>query len=407
MLKLDMDTYFANKGISLRYNTLGNTEQLVRSYVKQFENDVNRSGRKRSEDIKFNCYSKLYDMTPRPKYTGFEGFTNIEKLFKNSVNKHITKPQYSSAGFCLDVKENSHTNIPYKYALIDSLKTAIDPVLYMSGGVDSELVAHALLEANVKFTTVIFEWTDKHGNIKNSHDLKYAYQFCKNHGLVPEIVQLDIETLWSTDYFKKLSIDLQISSPQLTTHAYMIEMMSAKYRHSTHLFGGEVRFRSNYLMDNGDYANLVFLNKVSPVGYNTKLYATSTEGAPAFTGLSYYGNDGTWAINTSDPGALTGTPTSGQFTTTPAFQYQFSITSVGVVVNSATGDVINSFGPGIPTAYSNIPSIGVSLCEVNSYGTSGSGLITVQYSIDVRSTTEPGIVVSSSIGLQASFSASF
>jgi hypothetical protein len=400
MIKLEIDTHFAEKGISVRYNTLGNNEQLVRSYLQQFQKEIDNSEKRKSEYVKLSCYSNLYTFEPRPKYTGFEGFKNLDNEFRKHISPYVNKPQHSSIGFVIDPKENNTSNMPYKEALIASLKTLQNPILYLSGGMDSELVAYALLEANVRFIPVIFEWTDKHGNIKNLNELKHAYRFCKDNGLIPQINQIDIETLWNTEHFKKLAIDLQISSPQLVTHAYMIEMMSVKYPHSTHLFGGEVRFKSNYIMDNGDYANLVFLNKVSPVGYNNVVYEDRNDGFQAGLDLNYFGSTGEFQI-VSFGGNPQGSPISGLFTTTPAFQYQFRNTSVNIIIDEPGGGQ-TSYTPGGPDpTYANIASLGTSLCGVLATTSFGFTTIGVQFGLEVRSTTEPAIVVASTITLYA------
>jgi hypothetical protein len=403
MIKLGIDEYFSEKGICVRYNTLGNDETLVRSYLNQFHDIVEQSERKRSEYVKHSCYSKLYNIESRIKYTGFEEFKKIDNEFRKQIGKYITKPQKNNHGFVMDKKENSD-NLSYKEALLTRLKTVVDPVLYLSGGIDSELVALALLEANVKFTPVIFEFVDKFGKIRNSAELNYAYKFCKNNHLIPDIHQIDIETLWDSHYFKQLAIEVQISSPQIVTHVYMIEMLSIKYRNSTHLFGGEVRFRSNYVMDNGDLANIVFLNKVDPVGYNGTLYSDVNAGGPASFAYLYYDNsNGNWSVVTNSEID----DASGAFTTTPAFQYQVRITSATQVVNTTTGTGATATTPTIaqtPTNFFNLSmSVPIIVCGVDatidSFGSSAE--IQFTYVIECRSTTEPDIVVSSTIGLRA------
>lgn len=411
MIKLEIDTYFAQKGISVRYNTLGNNQELMRSYTKEFQNMVDFSIRKKSQYVKHACYSKLYNIEPRIKYTGFENFKKLDNQFRNCMRSYIIKPQHSGIGLVMDSKENTN-NMSYKETLIRSLKTTVDPVLYFSGGLDSELVALALLEANIKFTTVIFEYVDKSGKIQNTNELQYAYKFCRANCLIPEVYQIDIETLWSTDYFKKLSIDLQLLSPQIVTHAYMIEMLSLKYKNSTHLFGGEVRFESDYLMDDGNLANLVFLNKVDPVGYNAGLYSSTTEGAffSALVALSYFGSIGEWGV--SAQGTLTKTPSSlpesGQFTTTPAFQYQARTTNMTGIFSNVTGDGYTALVPAIADAvYFNISSVGTMICSAEAGATSGSASTGATWTIQVRSTTEPAIVVTSTIRLEAFTTAGF
>ncbi len=404
MIKLGIDEYFSEKGICVRYNTLGNDETLVRSYLNQFHDEVDQSERKRSEYVKHSCYSKLYNIEPRIKYTGFEEFKKIDNEFRKQISMYITKPQKDNYGFVMDKKENSD-NLSYKEALLTNLKTVVDPVLYLSGGIDSELVARALLEANKKFTPVIFEFVDKFGKIRNSAELNYAYKFCKNNHLIPDIHQIDIETLWDSPYFKQLAIEVQISSPQIVTHVYMIEMLSIKYRNSTHLFGGEIRFKSNYIMDNGDLANIVFLAKTNPPGYSGSSYSdVNSSGSSAEANLNYDNSTGDWTV-TSSGGTIAG---PAPFTSTPASQYEFRITSATQVQNSASAGAfafpVPSVGS-VPTSYSAIPGSLTALCGVSasiiSPGPGEFAIIEFTFGIDVRSQNQPGIVRSSTIGLLA------
>ena len=92
----------------------------------------------------------------------------------------------------------------------------------------------------------------------------------------------------------RLAIELQLASPHLVTYAYAANIMALRFPNATHLFGGEVRFNTNYMEDNGDIANIVFLNKVVPA-YNELTY-TSTVVATSTSLTLYYYNNGTWDI---------------------------------------------------------------------------------------------------------------
>ena len=61
----------------------------------------------------------------------------------------------------------------------------------MSGGIDSEMVARAFLDNNIKFTAL----TLKHKQQTNSHDTQWADRFCKEHHIKQEILELDTDML--------------------------------------------------------------------------------------------------------------------------------------------------------------------------------------------------------------------
>lgn len=54
-----------------------------------------------------------------------------------------------------------------------------------SGGLDSQIVCLALLEAGIPFTPFIMSWKAPDGHAINGDDVKYAMEFCQLHGLVP------------------------------------------------------------------------------------------------------------------------------------------------------------------------------------------------------------------------------
>ena len=154
--------------------------------------------------------------------------------------------------------------------------------LYMSGGIDSEMVACALLDSHRPFTPVIFQWADTKGNIQNARDTEYAFRFCQKHGLTALVETVDLETLWRSAEFEHLQSAIKIASPQLATHVWMVEKMNATYPNKCHLFGGEVRYQVSYPGRTNENAFLVTLGKVVPA-FNNYAYVTWAIGELAYT----------------------------------------------------------------------------------------------------------------------------
>jgi len=289
-----IEKYFAKKGISVIFNTLGHTPELIHSFVSDYRNVVDQKSRlKKSEYVKISTYSDMYTFEVRPKLTGFESLKHKDQTFRQNISKFIFESQHSPS-ILIENKDLDKTK-SYKKLLSESLEKIENPLLYLSGGMDSELVAYAFLEHNIKFKTVVFEYVDDNGTITNIDDVKYAYKFCKRNGIIPEIVQINIERLWDSEEFKKLAIETQYASPQLVTYAYMVELMSLKYPNMTHVFGGEVKFRTNYDKENGEIANVILLEKVVP-SYNGQIYSNGAACSQGCTNIMYYYPDGTWAI---------------------------------------------------------------------------------------------------------------
>lgn len=397
-MKTKIDNYFYNKGIKTIFNCLGNNEKLVRAYISNFHEDTNKHVLESSQYTKLNTYGKLYTIQPRKKMTGFELVKDQDNKFRNTIQKFIVEPQFSPL---LLVENNEHdSSLNYKECLKEFVKNIDNPLLYLSGGADSELVACAMLEANIKFNVVIFEWLNDENHIINSSEIFHAYRFCKNHGIIPTIKQVNVEKLWSSDYFRRLAIDLQLQSTHLVTYAHAINVMSLEYTNSTHVFGGEVKFRSNYYHDNGEKTNLVFLDKTVP-GYDGQSYTDAyVGGGPggANARLMYLGYNGNWAVQGTNAGTLA----SGTWTTTPAVQYEYRISQITIGANDGSYNL----SPGAVTSYGPIGQALLAFTQVcavtvsqPSYGQ--TWYATVTFFNDVRVVGETTPVQSSSITLTA------
>lgn len=393
-MQTKIDKYFAQKGIKTIFNCLGNNERLVRAYVGNFREDADRHYLHNSQHTKIGTYNKLWTIQPRHKMTGFELLDKHDTKFRNSINKFIVEPQYSPL-FLINNNEHEKT-LSYKQELINFVKTIENPLVYLSGGVDSELVACAMIEAGVKFNVVIFEWTNNGNHIINGSEIFHAYRFCKKHGIIPTIRQINIEKLWDSDYFKRLAIDIQIQSPHLVTYAHIIKSMSLDYPTSTHVFGGEVKFKTNYLLDNGDNSNLVYLDKLVP-GYDGKTYEdTFVGGSSDITNLRlvYAGYNGSWFVDSYTVGPFL---ESGNWTDTPAVQYEFRIATI-----SGNGSGSYSSTPDSTTGWTTIFQglfAFTQICNLTA-GAPGYGQVnnaTFTYGIEVRVLGETTPVQSSTI----------
>jgi hypothetical protein len=102
--------------------------------------------------------------------------------------------------------------------------------LCLSGGLDSELMALAFIEANVNFIpfTMIYKHDDV---ILNEHDIKTAVDLCKrfNLNLVIKDVQIlsDLYHNRHRDYFIKGIYETYFVLPYLYTQQYMIEYINS------------------------------------------------------------------------------------------------------------------------------------------------------------------------------------
>lgn len=398
-MRTKIDNFFAKKGIDVYYNSLGATELLIKSFVSNYKEDIDKTSFKISSNIKNVIYDKIFPITVRHKKTGFESVKNLDHTFRDNIKKFIKEPQFSP--LLLIENQQCDNKLNYKQELIKFVKTLKNPLIYFSGGIDSELLLKACISAEINFNVVIFEWLNNKGELLNTYELSYAYKICKQHSIFPIIKQINIEKLWEDKTFKEFSIDIQIQSPQLVTHAYMIDIMSKDYTNSTHMFGGEVRFKTNHLLDDGTTANLVFLDKLNP-GYNGQSYSAADDGGGFGTycecTLSYGTTgiflpiEGSWIINGTNN--LQGSPVIGQWTTTPAVDYEFRITNVVGTISGAT--------PNGPTDWTPMNRPGFTFICGSSATSSGTTVYdSNQFSIQVRVSGEASPIQDSTITLAA------
>lgn len=254
------DKYFESRGIKVRFNGLGFNRETVASYIKESYPDHAQSGSHSSESVKDKVYQRFFDFKKRTKYTGFE---NVEKLENPWRQKNIDKVNIDDDN---DDDTRTYSINPNATSYIDnaimSLKTLENPMVFYSGGIDSELVLNCFNLAGIKCKVVIFEYTDLQGNILNQHDLDNAYEYCQNHNINPIVKRLCLQSLWNTDIFMELAADLRFISPQHTTYAYMVHLISQEYPNHTYIFGGEIRYINNP-MDSSNQSVLVHSFKVA------------------------------------------------------------------------------------------------------------------------------------------------
>ena len=394
-----LNKYLADRGINVIWNTLGNTETLIDAYVADTQHLVDASETKSSHDIKYLCYSLFYDTVFRHKMTGFEAFDVQASKIKSELSP---KTSITIAPCVLIDKQISGGD--YKNKLKNSLKEIKGEILlYMSGGIDSEIVARALLDAGVKFTPIIFNWRDSVGNFKNTIDTDFAYVFCAMHNITPIVKNVDIETFWTSDEFNQLALDTQLISAHLITYVHMVDIISKEYPGATHLFGGEVRYRTNYLNDDKTFSNLVTLTKVTP-GFAGNIYSRSEPGFTPNSGQIrlVLNSDGTWNVYFSGSlgGVSTGSPVTGTWwqasVGNPTIgSYEYRIDPVTVTPGS-------NYPSGIVPSVSQISWTAIGVGGVNAAEISIPNVATpedsrAQFTVNIRSIANPATVISSTI----------
>lgn len=266
MTKFDkIEVYFDKKGVNVSYNTLAGNDLLMRTYVKDFQEIVNNVNEKRSEYVKYECYKTLYDLEKRPKYTGFEKVKKLDLVFREKIKSSIHDEVWQHTKDQLRSENSLVLDINYKTALSFKVREFKNPFLYLSGGLDSELLALTFIENEIEFKPVIFKYFDKNNICINDFDTVYAFKFCKKFNLTPIVKNLNIEELWESQEFAERAKECLIPSPHLNTHIEMIEIIEREFSGVDHIFGGEVRFYANRKNEDNEPLNLIYLAKASPL----------------------------------------------------------------------------------------------------------------------------------------------
>lgn len=398
-MKKYIDDYFAKQGIRVIYNTLGHTDELVNAYVKETYDMFATSKARYTNAIKGSIYNKFYSLTPREKKTGFEYLKSKDEMFRQYVVPTTFADGWNSPSHDFEVFKTD--NESYKVLLKHNLKKIENPLLFYSGGIDSELVLEAFLDIGIEPVVVIFEMFDSSGVLINDYDIKYAYEFCKKNNLVPIVKKMCPESLWDQKDFISLGKELRIGSPQILTHVWMAKIISEEYPNYTYCFGGEIRYK-NHLNINGTQSVLVSSAKIlTTSGLSGTTFTDFGDGSPAgWTLLVNYNTSpspGSYWFVYNAPVTF---QSSGQYsnnTVPPNNNYEFLCNNVQVNQQTSLATYTNYF----PTTYALATptnSNGGSRIVFETYvDVELGGFIDVEFDWNVRNQTTPGTVQTASI----------
>jgi len=177
-------------------------------------------------------YQENYDITFREKYTGFENITELDRSIRAKLKLHLADNEIQNTYEEIVAPEVTTT---FREELKNNAARYADTfnLIYLSGGVDSEVTARAFLDAGVQFTPVIFIWVDSKDNVLNEHDTVYAFDFCSEFNLEPIIRKFDIETFWSSDELYEYCDKYMTSSPQILTYYKMVALIDKEISDGT------------------------------------------------------------------------------------------------------------------------------------------------------------------------------
>lgn len=331
------DDYFASKGILVRSNCLGFTEETVHSYIKESYDIVKLSNKRSSNYSKNIFYNKFFSLEERFKKTGFESLSKIDQNYRHTYrsNEQISD-RWDYPDFSYEIFKNDGES--YLDNLKRDISTIQNPMIFYSGGIDSEFLLTTFIDTNLSFKVVIFELKDLLGNNINQYDLDHAFKFCKENHITPIIKSICPEKIWQNNDFVQLSKDLKLTSPQLTTHAYMIYIMSDEYPNYSYCLAGEIRY---HLTTNIPKKNIVRFNSAKQP-LTLKNYEGDTPRRRGTCQLRHYFNAiGQWSFSSTHDffyinGVTSSVEDSGTWTNTPtrSYNHQFQTVYINPIYNS-------------------------------------------------------------------------
>lgn len=88
------------------------------------------------------------------------------------------------------------------------------PMIFLSGGLDSEVVVKAFIEAGVEFQAVTFKFKDN----LNQHEIHYVEKFCKHHRITPRYLEIDIVNWLETNEARDLFVNSCCTYTEMLPH---------------------------------------------------------------------------------------------------------------------------------------------------------------------------------------------
>jgi hypothetical protein len=95
------------------------------------------------------------------------------------------------------------------------------PMIFLSGGLDSEVVVKAFIEAGVDFQPVTFKFKDN----LNQHEIHYVEKFCKRHGIKSRYLEIDIVHWLDTTEAKDMYVDSCCTYSQMLPHMKLMNIV--------------------------------------------------------------------------------------------------------------------------------------------------------------------------------------
>lgn len=115
----------------------------------------------------------------------------------------------------------------YRAALFNTLarRQLNNPVVLISGGLDSELAAIVVHEYGIPYTLAHIEFLYE-GQLINSHERYWTERVARTLGKNIQILSLDVGKFFRSDEYLQWSVPYKIRSPQIATHVWALSQIT-------------------------------------------------------------------------------------------------------------------------------------------------------------------------------------
>jgi asparagine synthetase B (glutamine-hydrolysing) len=212
------------------FSFLTTSRSAINAFVASAVNRITDYTRE-SNVVKLGIYQESFDLVPREKYTGFEKYSELDQSVRLRLSEYLgdrdTQVVYEEYNKC-----SEEPAVNFREALVEQAKTLKGKtnIVYLSGGIDSEIVAMSFIDAQVEFHPIIYTWIDSQGVVLNDFDTKFAVDFCTRNNLKPILCDLNIEQFWSSEEIFEYADKYLCSSPQILTYHKMVSLTDAKIK---------------------------------------------------------------------------------------------------------------------------------------------------------------------------------
>lgn len=97
--------------------------------------------------------------------------------------------------------------------------------LLLSGGVDSHYLGDVLRHLKMNFNAIIINFNNNQGENYNEHDTKWAYEYCKDRNIKPQILDINFDNLVESGKGVEVAESVQCFAPAIAYRLAILDQI--------------------------------------------------------------------------------------------------------------------------------------------------------------------------------------